>query len=236
MDATTFVAVACGVLGLAVGSFLNVVIWRVPRQESVVTPRSRCPECGTQIRSVDNVPLVSWIALQGRCRICQAHISVRYPLVELACGVLFAAVGAKYAGSWALPAYLVFAVLLPALLLLASIGESDLGAWVRALLGGLAAFAALLLLHVISPRGMGLGDVKLAFSLGAALGWLGWGYVFFGLALGFVYGAVIGVLLIVFRLRGRKDPVPFGPFLAAGAMTMVLWGAPILDWYSRRGA
>lgn len=259
MTAATFVAVVCGVLGLAVGSFLNVVIWRVPRKESVVAPRSACPSCATPIRAVDNVPVVSWILLRGRCRACGARISVRYPLVELACAALFAGVGARFAASWALPAYLVLgaallalstidlehyvlpnrvvyplAVAMPVLLGIASIAEGDLGAWVRALLGGLASFGVLLVLHVISPRGMGLGDVKLAFVLGVALGWLGWGQVGFGLVLGFLYGACVGVLLMALRLRGRKDPVPFGPFLAAGALTMVLWGRPILDWYLKR--
>lgn len=244
-------------LGLAVGSFLNVVIWRVPRKESVVSPRSACPSCATPIRAVDNVPVVSWIALRGRCRTCGARISVRYPLVELGCAVLFAAVGARFGASWALPAYLVFAgallalsaidlehyklpnrivyplaIVMPVLVGVASVGEGDLGAWGRAMLGGLAAFGGLLVLHLISPRGMGLGDVKLAFVLGVALGWLGWGHVGFGLVLGFLYGAVVGVLLLALRLRGRKDPVPFGPFLAAGALTMVLWGQSILDWYT----
>src|SRR2546421_10661799 len=104
---TAFVVVVSGVFGLVIGSFLNVVIWRVPRQESVVAPRSKCPQCDTPIAPRDNVPLFSWLALRGKCRHCGAGISVRYPLVELGTGVLFATIGARFASSWALPAYLV---------------------------------------------------------------------------------------------------------------------------------
>ncbi len=260
MDPNTFLTIAAGILGLLVGSFLNVVIWRVPRGESVVAPRSQCPVCAAQLRAIDNVPVISWLVLRARCHHCGAHISLRYPLVELGCGALFAAVGAEYAESWAMPAYLVFAgallalsvidiehyrlpnrivyplsIVLPVLVGVAAIADHDLGGWGRALAAGAAAFTGMLVLHLISPKGMGLGDVKLAFSLGVALGWLGWVELMLGLVLGFLYGAVIGVFLIATKLRGRRDPVPFGPFLAAGAMTMVLWGAPIVDWYTGRG-
>jgi leader peptidase (prepilin peptidase)/N-methyltransferase len=256
---TTFTVMACAVLGLAVGSFLNVVIWRVPRKESVVRPPSHCPECGTAIAPYDNVPVVSWVVLRGRCRHCGARIALRYPLVELGAAVLFAAMGARFAGSWALPAYLLFAAsllalsaidlehyLLPdrivypvavasiALLGVAGLGDGDGAAFTRALLGAAAAFGALFAIHLVSPRGMGFGDVKLSFVLGLFLGWLGWGEVALGLFLGFFYGAVVGVALIAAHLRSRKDHVPFGPFLAAGAVTVVLWGGPILDWYLGR--
>jgi leader peptidase (prepilin peptidase)/N-methyltransferase len=103
----------------------------------------------------------------------------------------------------------------------------------RALGGGAAAFAFFFVLHVVSPRSMGFGDVKLSFTLGLFLGWLGWGYVFVGLFLGFLYGAVIGVALIALRLRTRKDHVPFGPFLAAGTLTAILVGQALLDAYKR---
>jgi len=262
VSTSTFVALACGLLGLAVGSFLNVVIWRVPRKESVVTPRSMCPACGAPIRAVDNIPVLSWIVLRGKCRDCGAAIAVRYPLVELSCGALFAGVGARFSDSLAaLPVYLVFAaallalsvidleyyrlpnrivyplaIAMPVLLVIPAVADGDFSSLGRALAAGFAAFAGLFLLHLISPRGMGLGDVKLAFPLGVALGWLGWGHVAFGLLLGFLYGSVLAIALVAFRLRSRRDAVPFGPFLAAGAMTMVLWGWPIIDWYkARRG-
>jgi leader peptidase (prepilin peptidase)/N-methyltransferase len=254
-----FVVVVSGVFGLVIGSFLNVVIWRVPRKESVVAPRSKCPECDTPIAPRDNVPLFSWLALRGKCRHCGAAISVRYPLVELATGVLFAAIGARFASSWALPAYLVLGaallaisvidlehyiipnrivypvgfMLVPLFALAALLGH-DWHAFERALLGALAAFAVLFVIHIVSPRGMGFGDVRLCFLLGLALGWLGWREVFFGIFFGFFYGAVIGLALIVLKIRQRNQHIPFGPFLAAGALTIVLVGNPILSWY--RGA
>lgn len=249
--------IMCGVLGLAVGSFLNVVIWRVPRKLSVVRPGSQCPGCGTPVRPADNVPVASWLRLRGKCRHCRAPISIRYPLVEVAGAVLFVAVAVRFGWSWELPAYLLFfaallaisaidlehyivpdrislpliAVSVP-LLGIAALGEGDGGAYVRALLGGVAAFVFLFALNIVSPRGMGMGDVKLSVSLGMYLGWLGWGEVLLGMFLAFLLGALVGVLLIAVRLRGRKDFVPFGPFLALGTAIAVLWGEPILRWYT----
>lgn len=250
-------AAAFGLLGLAVGSFANVVIRRVPRRESVVAPGSRCPGCETPIRPADNVPVLSWVLLRGRCRACGASIPVRYPLVELGGGLLFAAAAWKLQLDWSLPAFLVFLatllavalidlehyivpnrILVPvvpttvALLALAAALDgawSDLG---RGLAGGAVAFAGLLAVHLISPRGMGMGDVKLSLLLGLFLGWLGWGHVALGLFLGFLFGAVIGVVLLATGVRSRREAVPFAPFLAAGSVVAVLVGAPILDWYA----
>ena len=251
------VVVLCGVLGLAVGSFLNVVIWRVPRKVSVVRPPSHCPQCETPIRPTDNVPVLSWLLLAGKCRHCGNRIPVRYPVVEASCGVLFAAVAARFGTAWDLPAYLVLTAALLAISLidlehfivpdritapltvsalallgLAAVGEADGWRFGRAVLGGLAFFAFLLLLNLLYPKGMGMGDVKLAFSLGLSLGWLGWGQVFLGGFLSFLLGAVVGVGLIATGIKGRKDVVPFGPFLALGTMLTILWGDPILRWYT----
>src|SRR5438309_115761 len=110
-----FVSGVCALIGLAVGSFLNVVIYRVPRKESVVRPRSRCPGCGTQLAERDNIPVFSWLLLRGRCRTCSMPISVRYPLVEVLTGAVFAAVGVRFGADWALPAYLVFGAMLIAI-------------------------------------------------------------------------------------------------------------------------
>ena len=247
----------CGVLGLLVGSFLNVVIWRVPRKLSVVRPPSHCPQCETPIRPRDNVPLFSWMILRGKCRHCGNPIPVRYPLVEAAGGVLFVAVAARFGADWALPAYLVLTAALlaisiidlehfivpdritapltvSALALLGLAAAADGNGWRfgRSLLGGLAFFAFLLLLNIVNPRGMGMGDVKLSFSLGLFLGWLGWGQVFLGGFLSFLLGALVGVALIATKIKGRKDHVPFGPFLALGTLITILWGAPILRWYT----
>jgi len=255
MDGALVVLIA--VLGLLVGSFLNVVIWRVPRKESVVRPPSHCPQCGTPISPRDNVPVVSWLLLRGKCRHCGNPIPVRYPLVEAAGGVLFAAVALRFGMDWALPAYLVLTAALLAisiidlehfivpdritapltvsslvLLGVAAGADGDWSRYGRSLLGGLAFFAFLLLLNIINPRGMGMGDVKLAFSLGLFLGWLGWGQVFLGGFLSFLLGAVVGVALIATKVKTRKDHVPFGPFLATGTLITILWAAPILRWYT----
>jgi leader peptidase (prepilin peptidase) / N-methyltransferase len=257
---SAFVVVVSGVLGLVIGSFLNVVIWRVPRKESVVTPRSKCPACDREINARDNIPVVSWLALHGKCRHCGARISARYPLVEAGTAALFVAIAARFHDSWALPAYLVLGAALlaisvidlehyiipnrivypvgfalVALFAFAALASGNWDAFVRALLGGSTAFATLFVIHVISPRGMGFGDVRLCFLLGTALGWLGWQHVLFGIFAGFFYGAVIGIVLIALRLRSRKQHIPFGPFLAAGALTVVLVGTPLINWYQRLG-
>jgi leader peptidase (prepilin peptidase)/N-methyltransferase len=257
---TALVAAISGLYGLVIGSFLNVVIWRVPRHESIVRPPSHCPKCDVKIANRDNIPVVSWLLLHGRCRNCGTAISARYPLIELLTGVLFAAVGARFFDSWALPAYLVLTASLIALSFIdlehfilpnrilyptdaamivllagASALEHDWGAFGRAAIAGAAAFAVFFTIHFVSPRGMGFGDVRLSFLLGFSLGWLGWGEMIGGLFTGFLYGAVVGVLLIALKVRERKQRIPFGPFLAAGAMTFILFGEPLVDWYQHLG-
>ena len=257
---TALVAAISGLYGLVIGSFLNVVIWRVPRQESIVRPASHCPTCDTKIANRDNIPVVSWVLLRGRCRGCGGAISARYPLVELLTAALFAAMGARFSHSWALPAYLVLTgslvalsaidlehyilpnrILYPTdaavivLLAAGSAGDHDWSAFARAVLAGAIAFAVFFAIHLVSPRGMGFGDVRLSFLLGLGLGWIGWGEMAGGLFAGFVYGAVVGVLLIALKVRSRQQQIPFGPFLAAGAVTFVLFGAPLVDWYRHLG-
>jgi len=254
---TALVAAISGVYGLVIGSFLNVVIWRVPRKESVVKPASHCPSCDTAISPRDNLPVISWLALRGRCRSYNERISFRYPFIELVTAGLYAVVGARFSHSWALPAYLVLTgglialsvidletYLLPnrivypvgiaggVLLVFAALVMGDWSALGRAAEGAVAAFAFFYVVHFISPGGMGFGDVRLSFVLGMFLGWLGWAYVFFGLFAGFVYGAVVGIgVLAVEGARGRKRQIPFGPFLALGTMTLIFFGGPIVDWY-----
>lgn len=257
---TGSIAAVCALFGLLIGSFLNVVIWRVPRKESVVSPPSHCPGCGTAIAPRDNVPVVSWLLLRGRCRHCQTRISARYPLVELACAVLFAAIGARFAHSWALPAYLVLGAGLLAISLidlehfiipnrivyplgfmaapLLALAAGLEGHWwwfARALIGAACAFAVLFAIHVASPGGMGFGDVRLSFVLGLYLGYLGALDVVFGIFLGFAYGAVVGVALMALRRHGRRQHIPFGPYLAVGTLTIVLAGGPVIDWYRGLG-
>jgi leader peptidase (prepilin peptidase) / N-methyltransferase len=253
-------ALAAGafVLGVIFASFGNVVVHRVPRGESIVSPPSACPACETPIRPRDNVPIVSWLLLRGRCRDCATPISPRYPLVELTGGLLFAAMAVRFGWDWALPGFLVLVWALlcislidaatrripnaisyrlaPALLVLlsgAALLHGEPGTALRALLGGLAAFGALLTLAIISPRGMGMGDVKLAASLGIALGYLGWGHVLLGVFGGFLLGGIVSLALLGLRLRTGKDLIPFGPYLAVGALITILYGDAIIGAYLR---
>jgi leader peptidase (prepilin peptidase)/N-methyltransferase len=262
---TVLIAVISGVYGLVIGSFLNVVIWRVPRHESLVAPGSHCPACNAPIAPRDNVPLVSWALLRGRCRHCRTPISSRYPFVELTTAVLFAGVGARFAQSWALPAFLLLTAALIAIsaidfehfiipnriiypvgyasvILLAGAAalEHEWKPFERSLLGALAVFAFFVFVHYsalffMRQDAMGYGDVRLSVVLGLFLGWLGWLQVFGGLFAGFLLGAVIGMLLIALGIKGRRDRIPFGPFLAAGTMIFVLFGDQIVSWWRGLG-
>jgi leader peptidase (prepilin peptidase)/N-methyltransferase len=252
-------ALLAGLAGLLAGSFANVVIHRVPRRASLVRPGSHCPACQEPIAWRDNLPLLSWLLLRGRCRHCRAGISIRYPLVELAMAVLWALVTFRLAGAglaWAVPAYLAFAFvcvvlavidattrLLPnritypafpsiaLLLLVASVGVGDLGRLARALVAAAAVGGLFLVLALISPRGMGLGDVKLAPTLGLALGWLSWPAVAVGLFSAFMLGGVAGLGAMAVLRLSRKALLPFGPWLVAGALLGVLAGSDVARWY-----
>lgn len=244
------------VLGLLFGSFANVAIARVPAGGSVVRPPSACPACAAPIRPRDNVPLLSWLLLRGRCRDCGTAISVRYPLVELSCALLFAAVGARVGASWALPGLLLFtwtllvvAVIdadtrripnrltypltpvLLGLLTLAAVLDGEPAAALRALAGGAAVFAVLLLLALASRGGLGMGDVKLGGFIGVGLGYLGWSSVVVGVFAAFLLGGLVALALVGLRLRGRRDLLPFGPYLAAGAVVGLLAGGPLARAY-----
>ena len=243
-----------GLFGLLVGSFLNVVIYRVPRGESVVRNGSHCTSCGHQLAWYENLPVLSWIALRGRCRVCKSSISRRYPLVELGTAVLFALAAARVDRWLELVAYLVafgglialatididlrrvpVAVLYPTLVattvLMTAAAAVD-GRWddlARALIGAAIGFSVLRLIHLAAPRGMGYGDVRLASLCGLLLGWNGLAYVAVGLYGAFLLGAVIGVALIAVG-RGRfGKAIPFAPYLAAGAILASLYGDPIVD-------
>ena len=247
---------ASGVIGLCIGSFLTVVISRVPERESLVRPRSHCRACQAPVAVRDNIPVFSWVWLRGRCRRCQARITARYPLVELATAGLFVGAALRFGPSWELPAFCAFGAALLAIsvidldtqlihkrvfypslvvcaVLLAGAGIAT-GRWVdleRAAIGGVAGFLVLLVIHVVSPNGMGFGDVRLAGLIGMMLGWLGVREIVLGLFAAFLLASVVGIGLMITRIRGRKDAVPFGPFLAAGALVAVLFGPAILGAY-----
>ena len=259
--ADPFLIVVCGILGLVIGSFLNVVAYRVPRDESIVAPRSRCPKCETSLTALDMVPVLSWLALRGKCRHCGAGVSVEYAIVEALTGVLFAITAWRLGYVWELPAYLVavaglvalstidvhtkrlpkkvfYPVTLAtgALLAAAAVADRDWMSARDAFACGVVAFLFFFMLNFIYPRGLGFGDVRLSFLLGMLLGYQRPIYVFFGLMLGFVAGAIGGLLLIVGsrfanaeQKAGMKTAIPFGPWLAAGCFVGMLWGEPITD-------
>ena len=250
------IAIAGGVLGLLVGSFLNVVAYRVPIGKSVVSPPSACPACGHDIRHRDNIPVVSWALLRGRCRDCGVAISPRYAVVEASTAGVFAATAAIIGATWVLPAFWWFAavcitlvltdldhkripnrILFPgtaaaaALLVIGAVLDGDASALGRAAGGGVTYFGLLFALAVIARGGFGFGDVKLAFLLGLFLGYRSWAALLVGIFAAFFVGGLVAVGLMIGRRAGRKDAIPFGPALIAGAFIAVAWGRQIADWY-----
>lgn len=252
-------AVLAGLLGLAVGSFLNVVIYRVPAGESVVSPPSRCPRCGAHIRARHNIPVLGWLMLRGRCADCGASISVRYPLVEAGTAALFVLVTLRMHALGvfaATPAYLYLtaagvalalidldhkrlpnAIVLPSylvlggLLTIASAWTHDWSALGRAAIGAAALFSFFFVIAFAYPAGMGFGDVKLAGVLGGALAYLSWASLVIGAFSGFLLGSIVGVALIAAGRAGRKTAIPFGPFLILGALLALFIARPIADAY-----
>ena len=246
---------AFGIFGLLIGSFLTVVAHRVPRRESVSTGRSRCPGCGAQIRAIDNIPLISWILLRGRCRTCRAPISPEYPLTEGATAALFVAAAAllellhlAIGGAAFLAVMLAVAlidarhrivpnrIVYPALVVFAvAIGVGDLldgGVSIWSGLIGLAAYSVpLLVVAFVVPGGMGMGDVKLAALIGLVLGSLGLPLVAVAAGLGILAGGLGAITAMTILRYGRKQQMPFGPFLAAGAAAALLVGPSLVRAY-----
>jgi leader peptidase (prepilin peptidase) / N-methyltransferase len=241
----------CFLLGLIIGSFLNVVIARLPDGRSIVRPPSACPACGGLIRWYDNVPLLSWLWLRARCRNCQASISWRYPAVELLTAVLFMLAARRFGPDLDLAvALLLLAALvaitgidldhqiIPDVITLPGIAVGAVlavalhpSAWLDTVLGVLVGGGLFFVIILASRGGMGGGDMKLGAMMGA---FLGWKLVLLAILLGVFAGGAVAVGLLVTRAKGRKDPVPFGPFLALGAVVSLLWGHDLLAWYLNR--
>ncbi len=244
-------------LGLSFGSFVNVVAHRIPQHASIVRPPSHCPYCQAPIRTRDLIPVLSWLLLRGRCRDCGQPIAVRYPVVEGMTSLLFVAAALAVGSVWVLPAYWVFVVVTMALalididqklipnrvlfpglavaaplLLAGAVADGHPGWWLRGVAGGAGYFVGLLILALIAPRGgLGMGDVKLALLLGLFLGYQGWEQVLLGAFIAILLGGVVSAVLLLTRRKGRRDTIPFGPYLIAGAYLTIAWGEQILDWY-----
>ncbi len=256
-------AVGIFLIGLAFGSFANVLIYRLPRGVSFVAPRSFCPACGHLIRPFDNIPLISYAVLRGKCRYCGAGISIRYPVVEVLCGLLWLGVfwhpGLPWTPamqSWTFPAELwpgLFCVtvlltvsgidldeqiipnriILPSIAIglvalgVVSIVRSDYHIILHAVYGMLIGGGFLGIIAFLAPRGMGMGDAKLGAFIGIFLGF----YVLAGLLIAFLLGSIISIILLATKRKGRRDRIPFGPFLAMGGILALFWGEPLYRLY-----
>lgn len=252
--------VVFALLGLTVGSFLNVCIDRLPARRSIIRLRSHCNSCNQSLMARDLVPVFSYLWLRGRCRYCGARIPIRLPIVELATCFLFAFLTWHSFQAWDGPGLeLAIALVYACLFLVIFVIDLEQGLvlnsvvypgmalalifsffwpwpdiiWpnigvLSALLGGAVGFCFMLLPYIISRGGMGGGDVMLAGLIGIVTGFP---LVFIAMLLGILSGGLVAILLLIFRLRTRKDPIPFGPFLATAAIVALLWGQAILDWY-----
>jgi len=251
----SLVIVIVVVAGLVIGSFLTVVVDRVPNGASVVAPPSRCGSCGLRLGPLDLVPVISWVALRGRCRQCRTPIGIEPIVVELTTVTLFVLMAIRFDDTRAaIPAYCILMAVLVAqtwidlqtqrlpreitytgivlgvisLTIAAIIIDEPERIWMMAL-GALIALVAMWLIYMISKGGMGDGDVRLAPLLGLYLGWLNPGIVLPGLFFGFVAGAVVGVAMMAVNQAGRRTAVPFGPFLALGTIVAIFVGQHFVD-------
>ena len=241
------------ILGLIVGSFSNVCIYRIPRNESIIYPASHCPKCRSKIKPVDNIPLLSFILLKGRCRNCKSKISIQYPIVELLTGLIYLIIYLTYGLS---VQALIYIILSSALIIIAFIDLNEqivpdvislpgivIGfilsffvhyiSFINSALGVLVGGGIILIIGlggsvIFKKEAMGGGDVKLAAMIGA---FLGWRYIIISLFLGFFLGALAGIFLIISKIKSREDVVPFGPFIVLGSFITLLWGEKIISWY-----
>jgi leader peptidase (prepilin peptidase) / N-methyltransferase len=243
-----FVAAALFLVGLCVGSFLNVVIARLPAGRSIVSPRSACPHCAAPIAWYDNLPILSFLALGARCRRCRAPIAWRYPIVELVTGCLFVLALLTRGFTRELPVALVLVSalvaitgidldhqIIPDVITLPGIAFGLVASfftgrpsWQDALIGGLAGGAVFFVIIVVSGGGMGGGDMKLGAMLGS---FLGWKPLMVAILAAVLAGGVVAIALLALGRKGRKDAVPFGPFLALGGLIALFWGERLMDWY-----
>lgn len=251
-------AILIGLFGSLVGSFLNVVIYRIPLKRSIVSPPSACTGCGSRIKSYDNIPVLSWLLLRGKCRECKTAISMRYPIVELSTGIFFGIVAWKFHGS-ALPLLVAFLylaavsialalidldthtlpnrIVIPSyfvgVLLLGATGliSGNYGALLRAVFGMVILGLFYFGLALVYPGGMGMGDVKFAGVLGLFLGYLGWDVLLVGAFSAFVLGGFFALVLILARKAKRGSGIPFAPWMLMGAWVGVFFSTSIIQQY-----
>jgi leader peptidase (prepilin peptidase)/N-methyltransferase len=245
-------SVIVAVFGLVIGSFLNVCIFRIPRNISIVFPSSRCPSCNHPIRAWDNIPVFSYLVLGGRCRHCGAKISLQYPLVEALNAFFYVAVFWRYGFGWDSGVYALFCssllvitfvdiefqiipdritlpgIVMGLLLMPDPFMRTTLLGYKASVIGLLSGGGFFYLVAVLSRGGMGGGDIKMMAMVGALMGWK---TVMLTTFLGSLTGSVVGLFLMIFRGRGRKAKIPFGPFLALGAVITLFFGEEILAWY-----
>ncbi len=243
------------ILGTEIGSFLNVVIDRLPEKgKSLISPPSHCDNCQTKLKPTDLIPLISYLCLKGRCQYCGIHIPLRVFLVELATGLTLALLYFGYGWSHEFWIFSIYGCLLIAIFVidlntqlilnkmtypacifaLATVPLRDELNFIdsvtgNALIGGVVGFALLLLVVILSRGGMGLGDVKMALLMGLALGFP---HIFVGLFVGVVTGGIVAIVLLALKHKGRKQAIPFGPFLAIGFMAALIWGNTLWEWYT----
>lgn len=249
--------VIAAIYGAVIGSFLTVVVGRVPAHESILRPRSRCGACAIQLGPTDLIPVVSWCLRGGRCAHCGAKVSIRYPLIECVTAASFGLITWRYgldgrgivlcvisAGLVALSAIdletfkLPNAVVYPlsglgaaGIALVSAVQSEYRGDLLRAILGAICVFAVFFLLHLISPRSLGFGDVRLSALLGGSTAWISAGTTFVSLFAAFAFGAVIGTVMLIGGGGSRKTALPFGPMLAAGWLFGLMYGPQIADAY-----
>jgi len=245
------------IVGLLIGSFLNVCIYRLPREESIVFPASHCPACNKPVKPYDNIPVLSFIFLRGKCRSCGLPISWQYPLVELLHGLGYVFILYQFGFSWPTLVYCLFfsslvvvtfidlshqiipdVITLPGMVLGLITGSTILPlgpfrSFVGLIVGGgIFYLIAVLSVVILKKEGMGGGDIKLIAMMGAFIGWKG---VLLTIFLAALSGSVSGILLISLKGRNRSEPIPFGPFLVLGALVSLFWGSGILGWYLQFG-
>lgn len=241
------------ILGLIVGSFSNVCIYRIPRNESIIYPASHCPKCRSNISPKDNIPLLSYILLKGRCRNCKSKISIQYPIAEFLTGLTYLIIYLAYGLS---VQTLIYIILSSALIIIAFIDLNEqvipevislpgmvigliLGffvpyiSFINSALGIVIGGGIILVIRlagslIFKKESMGIGDIELAAMIGA---FLGWRYIMISLFLGFFLGALAGIILILSKIKSREDVIPFGPFIVLGSFITLLWGENIISWY-----